>query len=294
VHSEFVPADRHAGRYRDKKLPIPASRARHEHAPMWVQNQRNSWHGVEFPYHSDLDVEQYYRRYCETLLAVDDSVGRVLSALRDRGQLDDTLVVYMGDNGFGFGEHGLIGKRTAYEWSMRVPLLAHCPAILPSGSRVTQLVANIDIAPMLLEVAGVPVAAGLDGRSWWPLARGQTIPWRTELLYEYFWERTLPQTPTIHALRGDRYKYVRAYGVWDVDELYDLEADPGETRNLISSPEHAAIPEAMNRRMFALLHRSDGMTIPLRPDLDHQLNVRRKTGSKAADFPPELVKRTKP
>ncbi|HYD84005.1 MAG TPA: sulfatase-like hydrolase/transferase, partial [Opitutus sp.] len=98
VHANFVPAERHAGRYHDKKLPTPLSRVQHEHAPMWVQNQRNSWHGTDFPYHTHLDIERYYQRYCETLLAVDDSVGRVLDELRARGQLDDTLVVYMGDN----------------------------------------------------------------------------------------------------------------------------------------------------------------------------------------------------
>ncbi len=81
--------------------------------PMWVQNQRNSWHGVDFPYHSDLNIAEYYRRYCETLLAVDESVGRVLDFLRRKGLLDATLVIYMGDNGFAFGEHGLIDKRPA-------------------------------------------------------------------------------------------------------------------------------------------------------------------------------------
>ena len=114
---------------------------------MWVQNQRNSWHGVDFAYNSDLDMAEYYRRYWETLFAVDDSVGRVLAVLCERGQLEDTLVVYIGDNGFAFGEHGLIDKRTAYQWSMRMPLLMQCPAVLKGGSVVTQLVANIDIAP---------------------------------------------------------------------------------------------------------------------------------------------------
>ena len=113
------------------RCPMPPSRGRRRRRrrrkPMWVKNQRNSWHGVDFPYHSQLDVDEYYRRYAETLLAVDDSVGRVLEALRAQGVLDSTLVLYMGDNGFAFGEHGLIDKRTAYEESMRVPLLAARP-----------------------------------------------------------------------------------------------------------------------------------------------------------------------
>ncbi|MCX7603785.1 MAG: sulfatase-like hydrolase/transferase, partial [Bryobacteraceae bacterium] len=133
VHAEFEPAPRHKGMYKDAPFVYPKTMAASgEYArgrPMWVQNQRNSWHGVEYPYHSGLDIGDYYRRYAETLMGVDDSLGRVLDALKARGELDSTLVIYMGDNGFAFGEHGLIDKRTAYEESMRVPLLARCPEL---------------------------------------------------------------------------------------------------------------------------------------------------------------------
>ncbi|MDO8541955.1 MAG: sulfatase [Opitutaceae bacterium] len=291
VHSHFVPADRHAGRYKDKPLPMPASRLKHEGAPMWVQDQRNSWHGIDFPYHSNLDVQHYYQRYCETLLAVDDSVGRVLAELKARGQLQDTLVVYMGDNGFAFGEHGLIDKRTAYEWSMRVPLVVQCPAVIPAGSRITKVVANLDIAPTVLEVAGVPIPGGLDGRSFWPLAQGRTVPWREELLYEYFWERNFPQTPTLHALRTDRYKYVHVHGRWDSDELYDLQEDPGETRNLIYSAEHAPIVRRLNARLFEVLQETGGMSIPLQPDRGQPSNLRNADGAKPAVFPKEMMRK---
>jgi len=290
VHAEFVPAERHQGRYRDQPLPIPASRTNHAHAPMWVQNQRNSWHGVDFAYHSDLDIAAYYRRYCETLLAVDESVGRLLAALRERGQLEDTLVVYMGDNGFGFGEHGLIDKRTAYEWSIRVPLLMQCPGVIPAGTVVTPLVANIDLGPTLLEAAGAAPLPDADGRSFWPLVCGRAIPWRTELLYEYFWEKNFPHTPTLHALRGERYKYVHVHGLWDLDELYDLHTDPGETRNLIFSPEHQTLLRQMNQRLFAVLQETGGMFIPLQPDRGGSQNLRRAGGSPPASFPPEWIR----
>lgn len=291
VHAEFVPADRHAGRYANQPLPIPSSRTNHSHAPMWVRNQRNSWHGVDFAYHSDLDIAAYYRRYCETLLAVDDSVGRMLTVLRERGQLEDTLVVYMGDNGFAFGEHGLIDKRTAYEWSMRVPLLIQCPSTIKGGTVVTQLVANIDIAPTLLDAAGVSAPPNLDGRSFLPLTRGETPPWRTELLYEYFWEKNFPHTPTLHALRGDRYKYVHVHGLWDLDELYDLQNDPGETQNLIFSEAHRPIVRQMNERLFAVLQATGGMFIPLQPDRGSSQNLRREDGTTPAPFPPEWFRK---
>lgn len=293
VHSEFVPAPRHAGRYRDGKFVPPptiaASGDMARHRPMWVQNQRNSWHGVDYPYHSALDIGEYYKRYTETLLGVDDSVGRVMDELSRRGQLDSTLIVYMGDNGFAFGEHGLIDKRTAYEESMRVPLLARCPELFGGGRTVTQMVANVDIMPSVLDACGVGEPAGLDGRSWLPLMRGAAVGWRKELLYEYYWERNFPQTPTVHALRTDRYKFTRCHGVWDLDELYDLLEDPLESNNLIFSPAHQPTIRSMRARLFEVLEQTHGMSIPFYPDSGFQANLRSPERSKAAEFPPELA-----
>ena len=294
VHSEFEPAPRHKGRYKDAKFKYPVTMAATgefaQHRPKWVQDQRNSWHGVEYPYHSALDIGEYYKLYAETLMGVDDSVGRVLDALRDRGQLDSTLVIYMGDNGFAFGEHGLIDKRTAYEESMRVPLLARCPELFQGGRTVNQVVANLDIMPTVLEACGTPAPAGLDGRSWLPLARGEQPEWRKEFLYEYYWERNFPQTPTVHALRGDRYKFIRYHGIWDIDELYDLQEDPLEGKNLIFSPEHQSVIRTMRARLFEILEQTGGESMPLWPDRGPQMNLRNAEGSPGAAYPPELVK----
>jgi len=294
VHADFTPAERHKGRYAGKPVTAPATQAdtpeNYAGKPMWVKNQRNSWHGVDFPYHSDLDIAEYYRRYCETLLAVDDSVGRVLAHLRAEGLLQSTLVVYMGDNGFMFGEHGLIDKRAAYEESMRVPMLIHCPELFKAGTKLDQVVANIDLAPSALEAAGLRAPAGLDGRSLLGVARGEEKAWRESLLYEYYWERNFPHTPTMHAVRGSRYKYIRYHGIWDTDELYDLQADPQETRNLILSPEHQATVRQLNRELFRILEESEGMFIPLLPDRGGQQNLRRRGGSPPADFPQRLLR----
>ena len=297
VHAEFEPAPRHKGMYKDAKFIYPPTMAADgpmaQHRPMWVQNQRNSWHGVDYPYHSDLDVGDYYKRYAETLMGVDDSIGRVLDALKARGELDSTLVIYMGDNGFAFGEHGLIDKCTAYEESMKVPLLARCPELFRPGSAVTEIVANLDIMPTVLEACGVAAPAGLDGASWLGLARGEKTPWRKELLYEYFWERNFPQTPTLHALRTERYKFVRVHGLWDIDELYDLGQDPLESRNLIFSREHQKIAAELRARLWSVLEQTGGMYIPLQPDRGGQLNLRHPDRSKAAEFPEELRPRLK-
>jgi N-acetylglucosamine-6-sulfatase len=285
----FIAAERHRGRYEGKPVPDPPSQsaaaAGDDGRPRWVKDQRNSFHGVDFPYHSRLDVDEYFRHYAETLLALDESVGRVVEVLRAQGVLDSTLIVYMGDNGFAFGEHGLIDKRTAYEESMRIPMVARAPGLLPAGARVDAVAANIDIAPTMLEAAGLAPPAGLDGRSLLGVARGEAQGWRDEVLYEYFWERNFPQTPTIHALRGERYKYIRYHGLWDSDELFDLEADPHEMKNLIRDPAHAKTVEAMNARLFEVLEESGGLAIPLRPDRGPQLGLRRADGPHAADFP---------
>jgi N-acetylglucosamine-6-sulfatase len=292
VHAEFEPAERHKGRYKDAKFvypkTMPASGEMAQHRPMWVQNQRNSWHGVDYPYHSTLDIGEFYKKYAETLMAVDDSVARVLDELKKRGELESTLVIYMGDNGFAFGEHGLIDKRTAYEESMRVPLLARCPELFGGGRKVKQVVANLDIMPTVLDACGAPAPPKLDGASWLPLTQGKNVEWRKELLYEYYWERSFPQTPTIHALRGDRYKFVRAQGIWDVDELYDLPEDPLESRNLIFSEKHQPVIKQMRARLFEILEQTGGMNIPLQPDRGGQQGLRSPDRSKAAEFPEEF------
>ena len=116
--------------YSEADIPIPPARRTrrgYRGKPMWVENQRNNWHGVDFPYHSELDVREYKRQYHRALSAVDDSLGRILAWLEENGHADDTAVFLMGDNGFLFGEHGLIDKRNAYEESMRVPLIARLP-----------------------------------------------------------------------------------------------------------------------------------------------------------------------
>jgi N-acetylglucosamine-6-sulfatase len=295
VHSDFVAADRHLGRYANKTFPLPLTfadtPANYADKPMWLRNQRNSRHGVDFAYNLPaFDLQAYHRRYCETLLAVDDGVGRLLESLEKRKLLDSTLVVYMGDNGFQFGEHGLIDKRTAYEASVRVPLLLHCPQLFRAGTVVTQMVANIDVAPTLLEAAALKPPAHFDGRSFLPLARGQSAPWRDALLYEYYWERNYPQTPTTHAVRTDRWKYIRYHGVWDVDELYDLAADPQETRNLIHAPEQQARVKELNARLFKQLAQSDGDAMPLLPDLGETFPWRQRGKSPQAEFPPQFIK----
>ncbi len=270
VHGMFEPAKRHLGKYDDVKLEYPKSMANTEEnykgKPRWVKEQRNSWHGVDHMYHGQMDFDTFYRRYCETLLSVDESIGRVIKYLESNNLAEETLVMYMGDNGFVFGEHGLIDKRHMYEESMRVPFLASCPGMIEPGSVIEELIQNIDIAPTVMDVAGLNTPERMDGQSFLPILQGKKTPWRDSAFYEYYWERNFPHTPTTHGVRTNRYKYIHYHGIWDIDELYDLKDDPEEMNNLIDSPEHQDLIKQLNNRMFEWLEKSDGMLIPLRRD----------------------------
>lgn len=293
VHADFTPADRHKGMY-DGQVALPVDHKvedYQENTPRWLKDQRNSWHGVDFPYHSDIDIKKYYQNYTEAFAAVDDSIGRVKAQLKEMGIYEETLIIYMGDNGFMFGEHGLIDKRVAYETSIRVPMVMQCPELFAGGQTVDQVVANIDIGPTILEAAGLQTPKHMDGKSFIALAQNKTIEWRDYFLYVYYWEKNFPQSPTVFALRGDRYKYITYYGLWDTDELYDLKNDPGENHNLIADKKYAEIITTMEAQLYKMLDDEGGMDIPMNQPSGTYRDLRysERGGNKSADFPKKNV-----
>jgi N-acetylglucosamine-6-sulfatase len=295
VHANFTPADRHKGKFADKPFSRPATEANTTanfgDKPRWLKDQRNSWHGVDFPYHSDLNIEEYYKAYCEALCGVDDSIGRVMDQLKKMGIHDETLVIYMGDNGFMFGEHGLIDKRVAYETSIRVPMLMQCPDLFKGGTVVDNVVANIDIAPTVMQAMGLQKPPHMDGQSFIALGQGKQIPWRDYFLYVYYWEKNFPQSPTVFSLRGDQYKYITYYGLWDTDELYDIKNDSTESKNLISDPKFAQIAKKLENELYQKMEDLGGLEIPLNQPRGRSQNkrLRSRGGEKAGDFPPPMV-----
>ncbi|MEM1096450.1 MAG: sulfatase [Bacteroidota bacterium] len=270
VHAEFMPAPRHQGAYADIDIPYPASMpntARNYWGkPEWVKKQRGSWHGVDYMYQGALEFDGFYRRYAETLLGLDESIGRVIEQLDTSGLAENTLVIYMGDNGFLLGEHGLIDKRNAYEESMRVPMLAWSPGYVEAGTTIDGLVRNIDIASTIYELTGVESRlVNMDGSSFLGLLEGEAPNDEgREFLYQYYWEHAFPHTPTTFALRGNQYKYIYYHGVWDRDELYDLTNDPQEMVNLAEVPAFAETARAMRQRLYDLLEAEDAMRVPMR------------------------------
>lgn len=286
VHAEFEPAERHEGMYAEAEIPMPQSmkniERNYEGKPDWVREQRYSWHGVDYMYHNRDDhpqsLEEIIVRYSESLMGVDESIERVMNYLEEEGLAEETIVIYMGDNGFMLGEHGLIDKRQAYEESMRVPMLAWAPGMIEAGTVIEENIMNIDMTPTFLDIAGgsMPDDHYVDGQSFLPLLRGETVDnWRSTFVYQYFWENSFPQTPTTYAIRGDRYKYIFYHGVWDKNEFYDLETDPREMHNLINAPEHQQRIREMRKQMFDMFEENGATDVRFRRPSNFQADEKK-------------------
>ena len=268
VHAMFKPAERHKDKYVGQKIEYPDNYAdteeNYEGKPDWVREQRNSWHGVDYMYHGAMEFDSFYYKYCETILGIDESIGTILKTLEEQGLDQNTLVIYMGDNGFVLGEHGLIDKRHAYEESMKVPMLVYAPGVTKGGFKVNEQVQNIDIGPTILAAAGLETPKNMDGRSFLPLIKGEKTDWRDVAFYEYYWEKAFPHTPTTFAMRTDEYKFIQYHGVWGDDELYDLKNDPAEMKNLFRNPAYKPTVDTMRSQIYSWLEESGGMLIPLK------------------------------
>ena len=296
VHANFDPAERHREQYSNAEIKVPDSQAdtaeNYAGKPMWVKNQRNSWHGVDFPYHSELNVQEYKRQYHRALSSVDDSLGRINAWLKANNLDDNTAVILMGDNGFMFGEHGLIDKRNAYEESMRVPLLAYIPGA-KQDYVVEEMAANIDIAPTILDIAGIKKQpAQFAGASLLQLAKGEKVDgWRDSLLYEYYWEFNFPSTPTTFAIRSDNFKLIQYHGIWDTDELYDIKNDPQEMRNLIDDPRYINVKLDLRKALYQRLADGGEYSVPYTKKFSTGAVFRQGDRSEAAEFPDDWLRK---
>ena len=185
---------------------------------------------------------------------MDDGVGSILQALEASGQSKNTIIVFAGDNGYFYGEHGLSEeRRLAYEESARIPLVIWFPKQIRAKSVPDGFALNIDVAPTLLELAGTPIPADIEGRSLMPLLRGTARDWRTSFLIEYYSDKVFPRILNMgyQSVRTERWKYIHYTELDDMDELYDLAADPGEMNNAIGDPARAADLRTAERRTRA-------------------------------------------
>jgi len=286
-HYPFEPAPRHKGRYAGKPIPYPETMARTEHnyrsQPRWVRERRNSIHGIDHMETGRFDkdpvpnFEEWYYSYCESIHTIDENLGRVIAFLKESGLAENTLLVYTSDGGFHMGEHGFYDKRAAFEPSIRIPMLAWAPGLIAPGTRVDNMVQNIDIAPTVMDVMKrpVPTTAEWAGSSFLPLLAGREIPWRDYILYEYHWEWNFPATPTLLAIRTDRYKYVYYHGTWDIDSFHDLMTDPHERHNLIEVPSYQEKITELRNTLFADLAARNGLNAPIRSPTGERLDQRK-------------------
>lgn len=259
-HSFYFPEEKYQHAFDSVEVKYPDTAFALDDKPKWIKDRLPTWHGIygplfewrkKFPDDRPEAVKDFAvmtRAYWGTILSVDGSVGRLTAWLAEHKQLDNTIVVFMGDNGLLNGEHGMIDKRTMHEASIRIPLIVRYPGLtaVNSPKRITQQVLTVDTAPSLLDLCGVKAPDKLHGKSWRRLVqKGGDPTWRHSFLYHYNYEKQFPYTPNVRGVRTDEWKYIHyPHGDGSPDkhmaELYDLKSDPEERRNLIAKPEYAA------------------------------------------------------
>lgn len=291
-HSFYIPEQKYEHAFDHVNVQYPASAFMLADNARWYHDRLDTWHGIygplfdwrkQWPDRSPKAVKDFAamtRAYWGTILSVDDSVARLLRHFRETQQLDNTLVIFTSDNGLLNGEHGMIDKRTAHEASMRIPLVVRYPKLVPpSAPRVVEeMTLTVDFLPSILDICDVPLKNKVHGRSWKRLAQGEGDDWRESFLYHYNYEKQFPYTPNVRAVRTREWKYIRyPHGDGKPDrhqpDLFHLECDPEETRNVISDEQHADVRRRLDAELTRLLEELDAHpdTMPLDEGIKKEL-----------------------
>ena len=162
-----------------------------------------------------------------SLIAVDESLGKVIEVLDELGELENTIIIYSSDNGYFMGEHTYRDKRLAYESSMRVPMIIRYPKMIEENSEIFEQCLNIDLAPTILELAGIEIPKNIQGESLVPLLKGKTkYKWRKSIFFEYYVDDAWPFAgPDLVAIRTDKFKLVDAVVNAFVASVVDIPED---------------------------------------------------------------------
>lgn len=241
IHGPFTPAERHANLYEDQPIQRAASwKDTLEGKPMLrrtvkeaiVKKKAETRPGQILGGPTDKTIKDQMR----CMASIDEGLGRIIAALEKTGQLDSTCIIFTSDNGYFWGEHGLGDKRAAYDEALRIPMVARYPKLIKAGRKVDEMALNIDIAPTMLDLAGVKPPAAMQGRSLVPALTGKAKNWRPHFLCEYYLEQQFNRIATWEAVRSTRWKYIHYPDLRDSDELYDLQTDPQEMKNRIADP----------------------------------------------------------
>jgi arylsulfatase A-like enzyme len=260
----------------DLKLYKDKSKMKNTGLDRLDSDQMREWNNVYDPiikhfYESRLtgdDLIRYkYQRYMEDYLAciagVDKSVGEVLDFLKEKGLDKNTIVIYASDQGFYLGEHGWFDKRWMFEQSYRTPLLIEWPGVTLPGSVNNDMVSNLDLAETFLDMAGVKVPSDMQGRSMVPVLQGNTpADWRKEHYYHYYEYPGYHMVKRHYGISTERYKLIHYY--YDIDEweMYDLQNDPQEMRNVYDDPAYTSVRADLHNRLKDIMisyHDSDSL-----------------------------------
>lgn len=271
-HTPFTAASRHEKLYDDAVFPEPSTLYdTHEGRPSLartvskIENNREVDKSLPPMEKRKISYQNFIRKYLRCIAAVDENVGRLLQYLEEKGELDNTLIVYTSDQGFYMGEHGLWDKRFMYEESLRMPFMIRYPKEIKAGSVNHDLILNIDFAPTFLAYAGVQKPPYMDGRSFRDNLKGKTdSSWRKSMYYRYWQNFKGYNIPAHYGMKTEQYKLIYYYGkscgmslsidkpfqpVW---ELYDLKKDPLEMKNEYNNPEYKKIVFQLKKELASL------------------------------------------
>jgi N-acetylglucosamine-6-sulfatase len=254
----------------------PTYSENHDDKPDWfVQQHDHDFFHVLL--HPNAAYQKYVKNYCRSIVSVDEELGRLMKTLDEKGLTENTVIIHIADNGHFLGEHQLYSKMLMYEESIRVPLIVRYPGFAPAGSKCDDMVLNLDMAPTVLELAGLPVPRDMEGRSFRDLVAGRTPPnWRRSYRYEYYCSSWgLPDFDGIRT--ADGWKYCR-FPDWE--QMYNVGEDPTEVRNLAQDPRHATKKRELQRE----LRRLGGGVRQLRPPCAYKRRSEEKHTPHRPDF----------
>jgi arylsulfatase A-like enzyme len=253
-HEPFFRARRHLDLYRGVTTSVPESfnddLRGYPGKPGCFIEAKNKI-GTTYSHPACSSLESIVKNYYSGLVAMDENIGRVLSHLETKQQLDDTAIIHTSDHGYFLGEWRMFDKRLMHEPSIRVPLMIRYPGRIPAGTLRTEMVLDTDLAPSFLDLAGVPIPRHMQGKSLLPLATERDPEFRKEWYYEYYEWPNPEGVPPCRGIRTERYKLIQ-YTLVPEREMYDLACDPQENVNLYGKSEYATLQKSLEERLDAL------------------------------------------
>ncbi len=254
----------HAPFYRPKRMvnmfngvPIPVPPTFNEDLSDYPGKPRSVAHGdnhigdAEVGTDDPRSLEELVKDHYAGVQDNDENVGAVLKELERQSLMDKTAILLSSDHGFFLGEHHFYDKRLMYEPSIRVPMMARYPSRIPANGTSDKMVLNLDIAPTMLDLAGLAVPPEMQGRSMMPLMAAKNVPWRKDWLYEYYEYPGYENVPPCRGVRTEQYKLIH-YFLTDEYELYDVKADPDERTNQYGKPGMEALTKQLKERLAEL------------------------------------------